>query len=524
MLSDKNKIFSIALVIALLMATAFAIFFRPLPHFAYISLNTPSQVQIEYLWQADVNQQICQEKLLVLDEVVMGDCPDCILTKKQCLSQLNPEQRDVLNASSLPYPSIRNYDSFITFKSATPLVALEACKKIQGLTKNLGHNFNCLPSHSLAAADSGKPYGFWLTVIEISLSLIIVGCTSWFICFLILRYESLHEHLSHDHSAKGPQKFHAMPVPRVGGLALFVGLITGLAIKNLLFHIHPHVNDAQLFFILAAIPVFFGGLIEDVTKKVSVSHRLLFSLLSSALAIWLLGAVIDRTDIPYFDEALLWGPIAVAFTILSISGVCNAMNIIDGFNGLSSGYAVTALIALIAVAFQVNDHLVLSLAVTLLASLLGFLCWNWPKGKIFMGDGGAYLVGFSLAELCIMLLYRNESVSPWFTASIMAYPIFETLFSMFRRKFLNKSKTGQPDAEHLHQLIFKKLVLKGKPITPESLAELNGCVAIYVLAPAAIVAIVAVLFWQSTAVLMPLTLMGCVAYVLIYRKLLSSKN
>jgi UDP-N-acetylmuramyl pentapeptide phosphotransferase/UDP-N-acetylglucosamine-1-phosphate transferase len=276
-----------------------------------------------------------------------------------------------------------------------------------------------------------------------------------------------------------------------------------------------------LFFILAAIPVFFGGLIEDVTKKVSVSHRLLFSLLSSALAIWLLGAVIDRTDIPYFDEALLWGPIAVAFTILSISGVCNAMNIIDGFNGLSSGYAVTALIALIAVAFQVNDHLVLSLAVTLLASLLGFLCWNWPKGKIFMGDGGAYLVGFSLAELCIMLLYRNESVSPWFTASIMAYPIFETLFSMFRRKFLNNSKTGQPDAEHLHQLIFKKLVLKGKPITPESLAELNGCVAIYVLAPAAIVAIVAVLFWQSTAVLMPLTLMGCVAYVLIYRKLLS---
>jgi UDP-N-acetylmuramyl pentapeptide phosphotransferase/UDP-N-acetylglucosamine-1-phosphate transferase len=301
-------------------------------------------------------------------------------------------------------------------------------------------------------------------------------------------------------------------------------LLTGLAIKNTLFHFHPHNNEAYLFFILATLPVFFGGLIEDVTKKVSVSHRLVFSVLSSALAIWLLGAVIDHTDIPYFDEALVWGPIAVAFTILSISGACNAMNIIDGFNGLSSGYAMTALIALIAVAFQVNDHLVLSLAVTLLASLLGFLCWNWPKGKIFMGDGGAYLVGFSLAELCIILLYRNESVSPWFTASIMAYPIFETLFSMFRRKFLNNSKTGQPDAEHLHQLIFKKLVLKGKPITPESLAELNGCVAIYVLAPAAIVAIVAVLFWQSTAVLMPLTLMGCVAYVLIYRKLLSSKN
>jgi UDP-N-acetylmuramyl pentapeptide phosphotransferase/UDP-N-acetylglucosamine-1-phosphate transferase len=339
-----------------------------------------------------------------------------------------------------------------------------------------------------------------------------------------LRYESLHEHFSHDHTQAGPQKFHALATPRVGGIAIYAGLLAGLAME-IVFHSNAQGNSsAYLFFVLASTPVFFGGIIEDVTKNVGVAHRLLFSVLSSALAIWLLGAVIDRTDIPYFDEALLWGPIAVAFTILSISGVCNAMNIIDGFNGLSSGYAVTALIALIAVAFQVNDHLVFSLAISLLASLLGFLCWNWPKGKIFMGDGGAYLVGFSLAELCIMLLYRNESVSPWFTASIMAYPIFETLFSMFRRKFLNKSKTGQPDAEHLHQLIFKKLVLKGKPITPESLAELNGCVAIYVLAPAAIVAIVAVLFWQSTAVLMPLTLMGCVAYVLIYRKLLSSKN
>jgi UDP-N-acetylmuramyl pentapeptide phosphotransferase/UDP-N-acetylglucosamine-1-phosphate transferase len=211
----------------------------------------------------------------------------------------------------------------------------------------------------------------------------------------------------------------------------------------------------------------------------------------------------------------------MAFTVLGISGVINAINIIDGFNGLSAGYATTALAAIIAVAFQVNDHLVLSLAVTLLAGLLGFLCWNWPRGQIFMGDGGAYLVGFSLAELSILLLYRNESVSPWFTASIMAYPIFETLFSMFRRKFLNKTKTGEPDAEHLHQLIFKKVVLKGKAITPELLTHHNSHVALYVWAPAVIVAIVAVLFWQSTAVLMPLTIAGCVAYVLIYRKLLS---
>ena len=247
-------------------------------------------------------------------------------------------------------------------------------------------------------------------------------------------------------------------------------------------------------------------------------------MLSGALAIWLLGALINHTDIPLLDEALVWGPLAIAFSILAISGVSNAMNIIDGFNGLSSGYALTTLTALSVVAFQVDDHLVLSLGVSVIACLLGFLYWNWPKGKIFMGDGGAYLLGFSLAELCILLLYRNDSVSPWFTASIMAYPITETLFSMFRRKFISKSKTGQPDDQHLHQLIFKKLVLKNTATSPGWLTHLNSCVALYICLPASMMAIVAVLFWQSTAVLMPLSLLGCVAYVLIYYKLLSSAD
>ena len=73
-----------------------------------------------------------------------------------------------------------------------------------------------------------------------------------------------------------------------------------------------------------------------------------------------------------------------------------------------------------------------------------------------MGDGGAYLLGFSLAELAILLLYRNPSVSPWFTASLMAYPIVETLYSMFRRKVIAKTKTGLPDDQHMHLLIFSK--------------------------------------------------------------------
>lgn len=523
MLSTKNKISPYVLLASLLVASALALFFRPTPHFASLSLTNSSQVQIDYLWQAEISQGVCQKKLDTYDEVVLADCPDCTLTKQVCLSQLSQEQHSFFNASPLPLPSIRLHDAVITFKATDPKQALQACLNLQSSPSSLGHKLHCLSSHSLATGNAEKPYGFWLSLIEISLTLGTVGCISWFICYLILRYDGLHKKFSHDHINAGPQKFHIQNTPRVGGLALFGGLLAGLAIENT-FHIHPHSNDAYLFFVLAATPVFFGGLIEDVTKSLGVSNRLLFSMLSGALAIWLLGALINHTDIPLLDEALVWGPFAIAFSILAISGASNAMNIIDGFNGLSSGYALTTLTALSVVAFQVDDHLVLSLGVSVIACLLGFLYWNWPKGKIFMGDGGAYLLGFSLAELCILLLYRNDSVSPWFTASIMAYPITETLFSMFRRKFISKSKTGQPDDQHLHQLIFKKLVLKNTATSPGWLTHLNSCVALYICLPASMMAIVAVLFWQSTAVLMPLSLLGCVAYVLIYYKLLSSAD
>lgn len=521
MLSTKNTVSRYTLFTSVLMAGALALFLRPIPHYAYLSLTNPAQVQIDYLWQADINQHICQQKLSGLDELVLADCPDCTITKQQCLSQLNKQQLSLLNKPTLPFPSIRLPYGIITYQSIDPQLALQACLNAEASATYLSHKTSCLPSHRLPTANITKPYIFWLSIFEIGLSILFVTAITWIICFLILRHKHMHEHFSLDHTDSGPQKSHAHATPRVGGLALYVGLLVGLLIEDIFHNKNQLSNDGYLFFLLASTPVFLGGIIEDVTKDVGVAHRLLFSMLSASIAIWLLGAVIDRTDIGLLDNALLLAPIAIAFTVLGISGVCNAMNIIDGYHGLSAGYGLIALIAISVIAFQVNDHLILSISTVLIGCLLAFLCWNWPHGKIFMGDGGAYLLGFSLAELCILLLYRNANVSPWFAASLMAYPIIETLYSMFRRKFLSKAKTGQPDAEHLHQLIFKKVVLKGNPITPESLTHCNSCVALYIWLPAAIVAIVAVLFWQSSAVLMPITLLGCVAYVLIYRKLLS---
>jgi len=156
----------------------------------------------------------------------------------------------------------------------------------------------------------------------------------------------------------------------------------------------------------------------------------------------------------------------------------------------------------------------------MLGAMIGFMSLNWPKGKIFMGDGGAYLVGFILAELSVLLIARNPSVSPWFPLTLLGYPIFETLFSMYRRKFLHQTISGHPDALHLHQLIFKWIVRNeirgGQPYLTTSN---NNRVGPYLWLPASLGAIFAVLFWQSTPILILGFLIGCILYVSFYWKL-----
>ena len=521
MLHPKNKTSRYALLIAALLFGLLALYDRPTPHHPYISLTNPDQVKIDLLWQADISAQACQNRLNILDEVVLADCPNCQIKTQTCLAKLDDAQTRLLGSDFVDFPTIRIRNGVIAFQASNKELANQACQSFQGLQVNNHLQVQCTTKHTLRPINPSDRYVFSTNLIEMLLILLSSGFASWFLCYLILRYENLHAHFSQDPVGAGIQKFHVTPTPRIAGIAIFACLLTTLAIE-LTFHMSTFSSSAGLtYFTLASIPVFFGGIIEDVTKNVGVTQRLLFSIISAMIAIWLLGAIIERTHISALDDLLIWAPVAVAITALGIAGVSNAINIIDGYNGLSAGYAAIALSAIACVAFQVNDHLVFTLSLGLMGGLLGFLCWNWPYGKIFMGDGGAYLVGFALAELAILLLYRNPAVSPWFTAIILAYPITETLFSMFRRKFITKNKTSQPDAAHLHQMVFLKL-LRGQQYTDaKQLTHTNSRVVLFICLPALIISLLGTQFWQSTAVLMPLTLVGCVAYILIYFKLRS---
>lgn len=344
----------------------------------------------------------------------------------------------------------------------------------------------------------------------------IAAIASWFVCWLIIRYEDLHSHFSYDAVGSGPQKFHAVPTPRIGGIAIATGLLAG---GSLLFAILPQVSlRDQANLIIASVPAFLGGLTEDVTKRVGVTERLLMTMLSAAIGVILIGALLSRLDVPLLDTLLEWRPLAILVTIVAVGGVANATNIVDGYNGLAAGLALIVLSGIALVALQVSDFLVFSCALTIIGSIAGFLVWNWPGGRIFLGDGGAYLLGFLMAELSVLLVVRNSSVSAWFPLLLLVHPIVETLFSIYRRKWLRGHAPGRPDALHLHQLIYSRIVrfnVAGR--CSKGLLRRNSSVAPYVWGPSAIVCVLSVLNYSSAIVLLACALAyGCL-YVAIYR-------
>jgi len=281
------------------------------------------------------------------------------------------------------------------------------------------------------------------------------GAVSFVVALLLVRTQHWHGHLSMD-IALGVQKFHIRPTTRVGGVAIVAGVLVAYLIA------HPDRKALLGPIILAGVPAFVFGLLEDITKRVSVRARLLATMSCGGLGWAITGHSITDANMPGLDWLLGVTIISVAFTAFAVSGMANAINIIDGFNGLAAGTVIVVLTSFGFMATALGDTDLAYTSLILAGAVLGFGLVNWPLGKIFLGDGGAYFVGFAMAWLAVLMLARHPQVSAWAPLLVCGFPILEVVFSIVRRLRRNLSP-GHPDRLHLHSLVRRRLIPKLLP-------------------------------------------------------------
>lgn len=278
--------------------------------------------------------------------------------------------------------------------------------------------------------------------------LLFAFCGSFFVCLVIVATGRIHGHLTLD-GDEGIQKIHTAPTPRIGGVALFLGaLIGGVSLPQ-------QVQALWWLICLAMLPAFLAGLLEDLTKRVGVKWRLLATICSGLIFSLLSGYRIDHVDLPFVDWLLSQWGVSLIFTAFAIGGIANAINIIDGVHGLASGTAIIILASLGILAWSYGDMVLLGCILMGMAILLGFLPMNFPFGKLFLGDAGAYSMGYLLAIIAVALPARNPEASPVVGLIALAYPVTETMVSIWRRLRRAGSHPGQPDRLHLHSLVFR---------------------------------------------------------------------
>ena len=333
--------------------------------------------------------------------------------------------------------------------------------------------------------------------------LLLCSLTSFVLAAAIVLTAPVHGRFTMD-TTQGIQKIHLQPTSRVGGICIY------LAVAAITMYVHDSAARAILVTVLTAgIPALLAGLLEDLTKAVAVGTRLAATLSSGLLACWIGGITITHTGISPLDGLLTLAPLALAFTAFAVAGVANSINMIDGFHGLASGTATLCLLAIAAIAAAVGDTELLLATLVIAAATTGFWLVNFPWGKLFLGDGGAYFAGFALAWLAVLLPMRNTDVSPWASLLVCAYPIIEVFYSVVRRSYCQAS-ASQADCAHLHSLVGARIVKLHLPMLDPTLQNATVSMAMWVCA--AIPALLAVTSYAHT----PRLIGGALASLLLY--------
>lgn len=351
-------------------------------------------------------------------------------------------------------------------------------------------------------------------MLSMSIGFFVTFIATWLLCRL-----SRTVSVGHD-SSTGVQKFHVKPTSRLGGIGIFLGL----ASSGLVDFGVEEFRYYSFWFLLASMPVWLVGLVEDLTHRVGPTLRLVMATFSAAWLFGALGISVNRTDVWPIDMLLSVPGAPLCVTLLVVAGFTHAVNIVDGFHGLACGLVIIALGGLALMSWRVNDSLLLQMCFASLAVVLGFFVFNWPRGAIFLGDSGAYLIGFWVVELGILLVIRNPQISPMAPVVAGLLPLIETLFSMYRRNIVRNHPVNQPDALHLHTLVYTRLLFNpALTYSDKELNILNAKVAVFFWLPAIIFTLLACVFSDSTLMQLLLILSYLSMYNFLYQRLVRFK-
>jgi len=248
------------------------------------------------------------------------------------------------------------------------------------------------------------------------------------------------------------RKVHARIMPRLGGLAIFLAFIIGVAI------LYPFLINAKngseylgsdylLAIVIGACIIVVTGVVDDM-REISAKAKMLGQLIAALIVVFVGGIQIDTVNLPFFG-ALDFGLLSIPLTILWIVGITNAINLIDGLDGLAAGVSTIALITLSVMAFIMGNVFVLAVSAILAVASIGFLFYNFHPAKIFMGDTGALFLGFMISVLALLGFKNVTFVSLIIPVIMLGVPISDTFFAIVRRLRM-KQKWSDPDKSHLH--------------------------------------------------------------------------
>jgi len=288
---------------------------------------------------------------------------------------------------------------------------------------------------------------------EIAIVLAAAGVLAFLLSAAITPVVMLASHRRQWYDLPNERKIHTSPIPRLGGIALFAGLlVSALAVPLLLPLFVP--SAWAITFSLRYVPVFVAFCVVHVMGLVDDFHNLraLLKFLLQIVAATLVtvgGFTISRLRIPGLPIISL-GIFSYPVTILWIVAISNAINLVDGVDGLAGGITGFSALSLGIISLLQAQPVPALFSFCLLGAVLGFLVFNLPPARIFMGDSGSLLLGFVLAVIPLMVTPGTTSVGELFApATIMLVPILDTTSAIVRR-IREKRAVYSPDKEHIH--------------------------------------------------------------------------